>query len=167
LSLILSIVALILLVATGESETWMLFDVCLITIGITVGIFMISLAGLIVASIYSPLTNLGVQESGAWKSYAETLREIMREHEPISQPDLFELVLPYAASLGLAEAWTKFFQRRGEGQTPEWFQVLSSEHGESGMAAFTALIAASSAIGSSSAGSTAAGAAGGGASGAG
>jgi uncharacterized membrane protein len=126
---------------------------------------------MIVSAFFSPLTERGIHEAKNWRAFSEYLREVTREKEPVTHPDLFESNLPYAASFGIGEAWSKFFQKHGGSGLPPWFQALSNSRGaggEAGMAAFVAMMAASCAAGSNSAGTTGGGgAAGGGSSGAG
>jgi hypothetical protein len=164
-SLALTMVAVVALSKAAQVENWVFLNIAMLIAGITAGIFLDSLAIMIVGNLYSPLTSPGMQEAAIWKAYAEILREVTRGREPVLRPDVFEIALPYAASLGLVETWTHFFQKHGEAQAPTWFQMLSSRSDEGGMAAFAAMIAASCAAGSSSEASG--GAAGGGSSGAG
>ena len=47
------------------------------------------------------------------------------------------LVLPFAVSLGLAQAWSKYLKHHREA-VPAWFQAMSSADGNQAFAAFVA-----------------------------
>jgi hypothetical protein len=71
------------------------------------------------------------------------------------------LVLPFAVSLGLAQAWSKYLKHHREA-VPAWFEAMSTADGNQAFAAFVATGGA----GDGSGGAAAGGAAGGGSSGA-
>lgn len=135
---------------------------------ISFAVFGISIAGYIAAHGISSLSDYGAQEAARWQSFYVYLREIVRGREAVTRPDLFERYLPYAASYGLAEAWAKFFQKRGSAKIPDWFHVLARASAAENMGAFVAMTSATSSAGANgAAGAAGAGAAGGGVSGAG
>ncbi|MCC6187717.1 MAG: DUF2207 domain-containing protein [Anaerolineales bacterium] len=125
-------------------------------------LLLLSIFALILAEHVSPLSDLGLSEAERWKRFGQYLTGVTRGREAITRPDLFERYLAYAAGLGLAAGWLRFFQKRGEVAIPGWFQPLAADDG----ASFAAMIAATSAsAGSGAAGAGGAAAAGGGASG--
>ncbi len=123
----------------------------------------VSVQILILGASLSPYTDQGRQAASRWKAFGKYLEQVAKGREAVTRPDLFERYLPYAAGLGLADAWLRFFKQRGEASIPAWFQPLTA--GDTG--GFAAMIAATSSTASSSgaAGAAGAGAAGGGASG--
>jgi hypothetical protein len=171
LGLLVSIISFIAGGVSNQLENWTVMSIAAFTLSIGLAGILTGLATVIVAGFYTPLTEKGVKEAGHWRAYAEYLREVTREREPITRPDLFETALPYAASFGFGEAWAKFFQKHGENQVPAWFQTLSQKDAEAtDMAAFVAMISASNGVvsdGGSAGAAGGVGAAGGGASGAG
>jgi len=123
----------------------------------------VSMLILALGASLSPYTDQGRQAAARWKAFGKYLEEVTKGREAVTRPDLFERYLPYAAGLGLADGWLKFFKRRGEANIPAWFRPLMA--GDTG--GFAAMIAATSSTASSSGagGAAGAGAAGGGASG--
>jgi uncharacterized membrane protein len=119
----------------------------------------LSVLALILASVTSPYSERGLAEWEQWKSFSQYLTAVTKGREAITRADLFDHYLPYAAALGLAEPWYKFFQKRGEVVAPAWFGAMAANP-----AAFGAFIAATSASTAGAAGAGA-GAAGGGSSG--
>jgi hypothetical protein len=166
--LIVFILSLVFGGASINMENWLVMNLAAIALGFASSAILIGFVVVILAGLYSPLTDQGLQEAGNWRTYSEYLRDVIKEREPVSRPDLFETALPYAASFGMAESWSRFFEKHGNATIPPWFQTLAKTgYGES-MSAFVAMMAATSAEGSSSTGGNAgAGAAGGGSSGAG
>jgi hypothetical protein len=138
-----------------------------ILLGVGVAACGVGLLGLIVAMLISTLSDEGAHQASAWNSFAGYLRNVTRGREPGVSPDLFERYLPYAAGLGLATEWAKFFQKQANIPVPEWFMGLQSGMDD---VSFVAIMAAISAVDSSASAATGAdggGASGGGASGAG
>ncbi len=141
--LVAFILSLVLGSASISAENWTPLDLAAIALGMASGAILIGLSVIVVASLYSPLTEKGLQEAWNWRAYSEYLKDVTREREPVSRPDLFETALPYAASFGLAESWSRFFQKHGESQTPFWFQALSTSGDRDSMTAFISMVAAS------------------------
>lgn len=123
------------------------------------------LIGLFIAAFASTLTSEGIRQAADWNNFTGYLRNIARGREPVVSPDLFERYLPYAASLGIATEWGKFFQKMAGVPVPDWFQGLQPGLADGSFVAIMAAI--SSADSSASASSASGGASGGGASGAG
>ena len=129
---------------------------------IALALLGVGIVALVLGVSYSPLSDEGARFAAQWQSFAAYLRDVTRGREPLPS-HLFETYLPYAASLGLAEAWAKAFKKEGVAEIPAWFSAVASSDG---MAAFVAMTAASSSASGAAAGA-AASAGGGGASGAG
>lgn len=127
----------------------------------------VSFVGLIVAALISTLSDEGAQQASAWNSFAGYLRNITRGREPVTSPDQFERYLPYAAGLGIATEWTKFFQKQADVPIPAWFYSLQSSLDDGSFVAIMAAISAADSSASSAAGVDGGGASGGGSSGAG
>lgn len=132
--------------------------------GIGAGMFLISLAVLIYASLFSILTPLGEEQLARWKGFVEYLKQVSRGKEPATRPDYFERYLAYAAVFGLGTKWAKYFQTMGGVPLPVWFHASA---GNANFGAMVAMMSASDSAGVSAAGGGAGGASGGGSSGAG
>jgi uncharacterized membrane protein len=118
-------------------------------------LFGIGLVGLAMAVTFSPLSDEGAQQAGQWKGFAAYLRDVTRGRESPFQPKIFEMYLPYAASFGLAQAWTTFFKKQGLAEIPAWFQAAADS---SGIDSFVAMaVVTSSASNAGAAGSSAGG----------
>jgi uncharacterized membrane protein len=122
---------------------------------------------LIVAAFISPLSDEGARQASAWNSFAGYLRNITRGREPVASPDQFERYLPYAAGLGLATEWAKFFQKQANVPIPEWFMSLQSGMDDGSFIAIMAAISTADSSASVASGADGGGASGGGSSGAG
>jgi hypothetical protein len=127
----------------------------------------IGLLALIVAVSISPLSDEGVRQASAWNSFAGYLRNITRGRESVTSPDLFERYLPYAAGLGIATEWAKFFKKQANAPIPEWFMSLQSGMENGSFIAMMAAISAADSSASVATGADGGGASGGGSSGAG
>lgn len=125
------------------------------------GLAVAGVAGLIMAASLSLLADPVMQQAAQWKSFSQYLKDVTRNREPVVRPDLFEVYLPYAASFGLAAAWSKYFQRQGMQQAPAWFTAQAMD-GDGNMAAFVAIISDTSSAGDSGAGGDGGGGGGGG-----
>ena len=123
-------------------------------------IFVVAILGLIVAASLTPLSNEGVRRAARWRGFEKHLRDVARDraHSAASAAT----ILPFAVTLGLAAAWSKYLKQH-PGGVPPWFQALSTAD-DGGFPAFIAAGGATSSGGGAGAGG---GAAGGGASGAG
>jgi hypothetical protein len=137
-------------------------------LAVTAALFLLALLWLIVATSLSILSDEGAEAVARWASFYSYLRDVTRGRASVTQPDMFEQYLPYAAAFGLLPAWARYFAKSGWTQVPAYFHALSAADHHN-MAAFVAMTAASSSSGGAGAGAGAAGAgaAGGGASGAG
>lgn len=133
--------------------------------GLGAGVCGLSIAGLIYAAAFSPLTPAGEEQAARWRGFQAYLKDVTRGREPATRADFFERYLPYAAVFGLGAAWARTFQTLGGVPLPAWFQALPGSAGDFG--AIIAVMAASDSTGASAGGAGAAGASGGGASGAG
>lgn len=154
-------------VARG-GEAWNVFRWTLLLFSASVALFLVGLFGVVLGSGFSPLTERGEQEGERWRAFFRYLKDVVRGREPPVRPDLFDVYLPYAAAFGMAEHWAAFFKKQGLSQPPAWFRPLTQEGSAAEMAAFLAVISASSSAGAGgAAGAGAGGAAGAGASGAG
>jgi hypothetical protein len=138
-----------------------------ILVGVSVAACGVGFIGLIVAMLISTLSDEGARQASAWSSFAGYLRNITRGREPVTSPDLFERYLPYAASLGLATEWAKFFQKQANMPIPAWFMSLQSGVEDGSFVAIMAAITAADSSASVATGSDGGGASGGGSSGAG
>lgn len=127
----------------------------------------VGLLALIVAVSISPLSDEGARQASAWSSFTGYLRNITRGREPGASPDLFERYLPYAAGLGLATEWAKFFQKQANLPIPEWFMGLQSGMDDGSFVAIMAAISAADSSASVATSGDGGGASGGGSSGAG
>ncbi|MCC7352953.1 MAG: DUF2207 domain-containing protein [Anaerolineae bacterium] len=131
----------------------------------SLGLDFVGAAALIASATFSPLSDEGAQEAARWQGFKLYLQEVLRGRAAMSAT-LLEQYLPYAAGFGLAEKWAKLFSKQSGAEIPAWFHSLAATNAE-GMAAFVAVMAATSSAGSSAGGAGAAGASGGGSSGAG
>jgi hypothetical protein len=61
----------------------------------------------------------------AISTFAAYLRYITRGRESVASLDTFERYLPYAAGLGMATEWAKFFQKQANVLLPEWFMAYN------------------------------------------
>jgi hypothetical protein len=138
-----------------------------ILLGVGVAACAVGLLGLIVALLISTLSDEGAHQASAWNSFAGYLRNVTRGREPVSSPDIFERYLPYAAGLGLATEWAKFFQKQAKIPIPEWFMGLQSGMDDVSFVAIMAAITAADSTASAATGADGGGASGGGSSGAG
>ena len=138
-----------------------------ILLGVGVAACGVSLLGLIVALLISTLSDEGARQASAWNSFAGYLRNITRGREPVTSPDLFERYLPYAAGLGMATEWAKFFQKQANIPIPEWFMSLQSGVDDGSFVAIMAAISVADSSASAATGGDGGGASGGGSSGAG
>jgi uncharacterized membrane protein YgcG len=166
LGMFLAIGMVILGVSSRNAANWPMLQSALLLGLLFSGLTVAGIAGLIVASGISPLSDQALQLAARWESFAGYLKDVTRNSEPVIRPDLFEAYLAYAASFGLAETWAKYFHKQGMQQAPAWF--ISTVPGEN-MGGFIAIMAATSTSGQSGAGGGAGGggAGGGGGSGAG
>lgn len=135
--------------------------------GVSVAACGVGFIGLIVAMLISTLSDEGARQASAWSSFAGYLRNITRGREPVTSPDLFKRYLPYAAGLGMATEWAKFFQKQANIPIPEWFMSLQPGVDDGSFVAIMAVITAADSSASVGSGSDGGGASGGGSSGAG
>ncbi len=120
-----------------------------------------------VTAFISPLSEEGLRQAVAWKSFSNYLRNVTRGREIVPSPDVFERYLPYAAAFGMATEWTKYFQKMSDMSVPGWFKGLQSSVEDGSFAAILAAVSAADSSDAAAGGGGAAGASGGGASGAG
>jgi hypothetical protein len=134
--------------------------------GVSLGLFILSVALLIYAGTLSVLTPAGEEQAVRWKGFAEYLKQVGKGREPAIRPDTFERYLSYAAVFGLGANWAKYFQELGNVPLPVWFHGMKGN--ESNFAAIVAVMAASDSSGAGGGGGAgSAGVSGGGSSGAG
>jgi hypothetical protein len=133
--------------------------------GIGASLFLLSIALLIHASIFSILTAPGEEQAARWKGFAEYLNQVGKGREPAISPDYFERYLAYAAIFGLGKKWAEYFQSLDGMPLPVWFHPTAG--GNSNFAAMVAIMSASDSSGAGTGGGGGAGASGGGSSGAG
>ncbi len=130
------------------------------------GVIAVSVTASVLWSMFSTLSDQGMQASVRWRAFSHSLRDLVNGKEPILEPETFEQYLAYAASFGLAEKWVKCYQKQGMAVVPPWFRSLATASPED-LSYFIIMIVAASAVSSSHGGGAAGGAAGGGSSGAG
>lgn len=133
--------------------------------GLSIGLFILSMALLIYSATYSHLTAAGEEQAARWKGFAGYLKQVSKGREPAIRPDYFEKYLAYAAVFGLGASWANYFQKLGEVPLPVWFQAMADSNAD--FAAIVAVMSASDSSGASAGGAGGAGASGGGSSGAG
>jgi len=146
----------------SRNPAW--FTPLAIVIGLSAGLFVLSIPLLIYAGTFSILTPAGEEQSARWKGFAEYLKQVSKGREPAIRPDTFEKYLAYAAVFGLGAHWAKYFQNLGGVPLPIWFHAMAGSNGDFG--AMVAVMSASDSAGASAA-AGGAGASGGGSSGAG
>jgi hypothetical protein len=129
---------------SSEASAWSQYTPAVTLVGAGVGLFIVSLAGLIYAASRSTLTLQGEQAASQWKSFVAYLKNIIRKREPSTGSDLFELYLPYTAAFGLVGGWAKYFQKAGGVQIPAWFHGLQSQASGGDFASFVAFTSSSS-----------------------
>ncbi|MBC7876182.1 MAG: DUF2207 domain-containing protein [Anaerolineales bacterium] len=118
--------------------------------GISAGVFILSIALLVYAMIFSELTPSGEEQSARWKGFAEYLKQASKGKEPAISSDYFERYLAYAAVFGLGTSWAKYFQNLGGVPLPIWFQATAG--GDADFSAMVAIMSASDSAGASSGG---------------
>lgn len=134
--------------------------------GLSLGLFILSVALLIYAGTLSVLTPTGEEQAARWKGFEEYLKQVGKGREPAIRPDYFERYLAYAAVFGLGANWAKYFQELGNVPLPVWFHGIRGN--ESNFAAIVAVMSASDSSGAGGGGGGgSAGVSGGGSSGAG
>lgn len=129
-------------------------------------LLLVSIAVLIAASAYQPLSKEGARLASEWQAFRDYMQRISKGKAAATHPDLFERYLPYAAAFDLLSPWAKHFEKEEGTTLPPWFHAISTS-GADHMAAFVAMSAAASSSGGAAAGGAGGGAAGGGAAGAG
>ena len=134
-------------------------------IGMAASGFVLSIALMIYAATFSPLTPEGEAEALRWKNFAKYLKQTSKDKASAAPAADFERYLVWAAAFGLGSAWAKHYQRAGSAPWPGWFHAAPGSDGDFG--SIVAVMSASDSAGASSAAGGAAGASGGGASGAG
>ena len=160
LLLILGCIAMLLCLHFGiPVGTWPIVFLPLGVIGISVTVAVLW-------SMFSTLSDKGVQDAASWKAFSRYLRDITHGKELDILPGVFDRYLIYAATFGLAEKWVKYFQKQGMAVVPPWFHSLATTNVDN-LSNFVTMIAVSHAVGGSSGAGGGGGAAGGGASGAG
>ncbi len=131
------------------------------------GVTGVSVTTAVLWSMFSLLSDKGMQDSVRWKAFSNYLRDIIRGKELDMPPEVFERYLTYAASFGLAEKWVKYFQKQGLAVVPPWFQSLATASSDD-LSHFITMVVVIHAVGGTHAGGAGGGgAAGGGSSGAG
>ena len=132
------------------------------------GVIGVSVTTAVLWSMFSFLSDKGMQDSVRWKAFSNYLRDIIRGKELDMPPEVFERYLTYAASFGLAEKWVKYFQKQGLAVVPPWFHSLATASSDD-LSHFITMIVVIHAVGGTHAGGAGGGggAAGGGSSGAG
>jgi uncharacterized protein (TIGR04222 family) len=167
---ILMLVAAILFIVSLIGINMVSGDLNLVTVfaafaGICAALFLLSIALLIHAAMFSILTPAGEEQSARWKGFAEYLKQVSKGKESAISSDLFERYLAYAVIFGLGKKWAEYFQTFGDMPLPIWFHATAGSHAN--FAAIVAVMSASDSAGASAAGGGGAGASGGGSSGAG
>jgi uncharacterized membrane protein YgcG len=134
--------------------------------GAGISLFLLSIALLIYASMFSTLTPSGEEQSARWKGFAEYLKQVSKGKEPAISTDYFERYLAYAAIFGLGKKWAEYFQTLEGMPLPIWFHATAGNNANFG--AIVAVMSTSDSTGAGGGGGGgAAGASGGGSSGAG
>ncbi len=155
-----------LLLGVAQDQNMQLAVLLVGLTGVSLGLFVLSLALLIYAGTFSVLTPAGEEQAARWKGFAEYLKQVSRGREPAIRPDYFERYLSYAAVFGLGANWANYFQKLGNVPLPVWFHGITGS--ESNFGAIVAVMAASDSSGADGGGGAgSAGASGGGSSGAG
>lgn len=149
-------------IVISKSPAW--FTPLAALIGVSAGLFILSIGLLIYSSAYSILTPTGEEQAARWKGFAEYLKQVSKGREPAIRSDYFEKYLAFAAVFGLGAGWAKYFQNLGGVPLPTWFHAMAGSSGDFG--AMVAIMSASDTAGASVA-AGGAGASGGGSSGAG
>ena len=132
-------------------------------------VFTVGLILTLVGVSISTLSTGGAQQAAAWEPFKRFLHEVSRGKVELPDPAYYDAYLPYATAFGYAGDWMKRYADSGNDRVPAYFRALSPDDGS--MAAFVAVMVATTnsggAASASGAGAAGAGAAGGGASGAG
>jgi hypothetical protein len=105
-------------------------------IGVAASGFVLSIAMLIYAATFSPLTPEGETEAARWKSFAKYLKQVSKDKSSAAPAADFERYLVWAVVFGLGSAWAKHYQRVGGVPWPAWFQAAPGSDGD-----FSAIIA--------------------------
>jgi uncharacterized membrane protein len=139
-------------------------------LALVAAVALVGLMAFIIAASLSPLSNKGMDFAAAFAPFRRYLEQVSKGKTEIFDPSFLEEFLPYATAFGFAVPWVKSLAKTDIQQIPSYFRGMAGADG-SEMAAFVAVIAATSnsggAAAASAAGAAGAGAAGGGASGAG
>lgn len=151
-------------IVSSRNPAW--FTAVAVLVGLSAGLFILSIPLLIYAGTFSILTPAGEEQAARWKGFAEYLKQVSKGREPAIRPDYFERYLAYAAVFGLGAGWAKYFQNLGGVPLPIWFHATAGNDGDFG--ALVAVMSASDSAGAGGdGGAGAGGASGGGSSGAG
>jgi uncharacterized protein (TIGR04222 family) len=166
LFLVIALFIAALLLGIGWSQNMDLAVIFAAIAGVSLGLFILSIALLIYAGTFSALTPAGEEQAARWNGFADYLKQVSKGREPAVRPDYFERYLAYAAVFGLGANWAKYFQQLGGVPLPIWFHATAGSDANFG--AIVAVMAASDSSGAGGGGSAGgAGASGGGSSGAG
>lgn len=130
---------------------------------LSITFFTLSLFYMGGSATVKPLNQAGIIEAQKWQQFFEYMCDLTKDRASSTKVDAFHRYLPYAASYGLLDRWTKWYQKRGGTDLPHYFQTVSASASD-GFAAFIAMSGATNAAGGAGG---AGGAAGGGGSGAG
>ncbi len=116
-------------------------------LGLGIGVLLAGMAIALTGSAFSPLNARGLQQAALWKGFADYLGKVTKGKEPPVRPDYYDVYLPYAAAFGLAEPWTKYFEKRGEVVLPSWFVPLAGMDSSDSMSALVSCVGATSSAG--------------------
>jgi hypothetical protein len=139
LLLILSSIGVILGLLFGIPGAWPI-------VFLPLGVMAVSGTAFVLWSIFSTLSDEGLQASVRWKAFSRYLHDITNSKEPDISAETFELYLSYAASFGLAEKWVKYFQKQGMAVVPPWFHSLATA-GADNLSYFVTMIVVTHAVG--------------------
>lgn len=120
--------------------------------GLLAGVSATGVIGTLYASNYPVLTDQGKYQLQQWRGFANYMKKVASGKETAIRSDFFDHYLPYAATFGLAKAWTRRF-RKVEGLTlPVWFHALNPQDFDSGMNSLAGMMDSATSAGSSDSG---------------
>ncbi len=147
-------------------EFWPAYLPAVVGLAAGIGLFVVGIAVSFVLPSYSIWTETGNHLADQWRGFESYLLDITKGKAPAVDSYLFELGLPYAFGFGIGTSWVKAFRKKGQVQTPAWFQTAGTAIQDQ-MSAMTSLMTAADAYAGDSDGGGDGAGSGGGASGAG
>jgi hypothetical protein len=110
---------------------------------------VVGVTSLVIASVFSPLSDRGAWHAAEWRAFASYLKGLARGRHPIPDLAVLERYLPHAATFGATSAWAKRMKADGGAAAlPAWFKAIADgEQARAALAAALVVVIASSSTG--------------------